>query len=1681
MDLHQQVFRIPEGILLSLGLSWNFFGKCPADLDLAAVSFGKNGKFLDVVFFNHTMAGTSDAETELLRQEFVLNLKDMPYMFLSGDSRTGGEAENRVISWEEMQRNPHGGTPSSLFSPHRCSHGEDNSKKKGGVKQGRKSVTSSRSIAQAPDSLVHYEQEEFARSTGGNNLQRFKANTHSFHHTFCHQEEKLDAEFAAGDGRLQYLLQGPYTEPFSLRGNPRGCPFRRYPAPISDESIVFHLSKIPSQAQYIFICATSYTGTDFSRLSEVRLDVFEEILLSSEEEDALTEGGGKILAGSRGRGGRMLPKRRRRLGMINLKSSTGNGTANLCACLVRTPPPSKGDGGVCPYSTLNGGGNSKSSHSSSNNNCSGGVGDAPSFSFPCASFPTTDRSTDLLVSTTLHSSVSPSFLLALEDRRRCAMTPSMWDLREVNVRAMGYTFVDILPAMLHMMNVPRRLHEEALRAVPNYSLRKTPRTSLPLLPPMAAEAADCFSSRFLSSPSSAQEREGASYRGAGGSTSIEEHLRQQLADLRFGLGWDGNVDLDAFCIVLDKTNKYLTHFHPKCCSTLCRGSTAVSCATPTWEMRNEKWECYPCRHSGDCTTGVGYAGDMESIDLLVHLLPPEAHVLVLGATLVSSAAQQERKDPSTSTWSLLPMNSIPTVAGMPISSPLQHPSRGSEGGLAVHSIMEVPGLYLRLQNRPLHYPYAEEVDRWDVFRDVSLASCSSCSHSNGKTSCASHGISHSAPFSTPVGRAIEAEEKVLAPRRVEYAKDIRAHTLLFGALWKCSADFSPPFPSCSSTGTIAPGTTSRHGVSGGGPPDGSGRGTSGETSPQPPLFSSSSQPPSTISLRGSRTQNLQEDEITARRRLLNKTSSYLSSNYPLSLAVGAAAAPTRSFTSTSQTFTEGATTGMNGEEKLSSSFFTYFPLRQVIPVEETLSFPAVISYTESLFMLVRHLQWLKVNPPVNEKRRTLTPEGNRRHKKRGSTARSSGYRCRQSSGGCNSFIPAEDTSYPPSTPLEHFRGPSSGIPASMAHIIDTSASASAGGLSSSSFPSPSPPSSTLPADKVTSITVGRSSSSRLPPPSSLPSVWSLTEAVSAVGWGGGCMITGAESALSSFHEAGGGGGGSRTRASVARGDVDRSHPKHSSNLLADHHDNDHHRHRSAVPRPMFSSYSNYACPFGILFQFVEVMTLAPHLPGDTHCIGEVWVCGAGPERSPLTALASTKKWKKQTKFFTGSRCSGKGIGSKKNMKTLGAFHGEKGGNWMNTVFRTSFLMGEHSPFSPSVQPYRAVAENNESEHKADNRGEAEGARVDLSSSSGIPVSSLSLGLSSSGGQVAASSLSSVSAGIACGSSRQEDSLFQDQNSFSPNGGKEEISRKDPVSYTNGRNTSSCSSSSFSPTSSSPISAPCRRSIKTLGSDRLFFLVFPFDRIRIVVYSKGAFGTGEIDLYSLQSLLFNNQMGCGAGCECYDYPIGAFSSTVVDAPTFSVRRSGGGGGEDVLGNSASTNREGRGNASILLSLPLGNVRGDRGREEGEEELHPEKQPQQPYARRISKSTLEMVLQLHTPGEGGVCVPTHRCALPTEVAEQKTHPPRHALFPLPEDDRKDGGNSSTETAGFSLPNIPVNAVTHAVVKVRLSRIRLEECEKILKGQLKEAKQSCASHRVEQENKANAKQRKLFKWFS
>jgi len=99
-----------------------------------------------------------------------------------------------------------------------------------------------------------------------------------------------------------------------------------------------------------------------------------------------------------------------------------------------------------------------------------------------------------------------------------------WDLREINIACYGFTFCDVIPKMLDLLGVPRDEHDAHLANLPDFSLEKK-----------------------------------------------DPMWELVLSNIKFGLGWDGENDLDASMVMLDSEGKYVDHLHAKYGRLRCGG------------------------------------------------------------------------------------------------------------------------------------------------------------------------------------------------------------------------------------------------------------------------------------------------------------------------------------------------------------------------------------------------------------------------------------------------------------------------------------------------------------------------------------------------------------------------------------------------------------------------------------------------------------------------------------------------------------------------------------------------------------------------------------------------------------------------------------------------------------------------------------------------------------------------------------------------------------------------------------------------------------------------------------------------------------------------------------------------------------------------------------------------------
>lgn len=454
-DLQQKVFRLPESIALSVGLQWDFVGADPVDLDLSALCFTSEGMFVDCVFFNHQFPEGTDVEA-LRTSGLIVDVQQLPYMFVGGDSRIGGEEENQMPGLElfarrrEYQLRNTGGSKSNIL-------------KRAGITD----AIFSRLYEAAELEMVEKTLDD-----------EHKASNWIRHREFC------------------------------------------------DETVTFVMHKIPSDVDVIFIVVTSYTGADFTTLPGVKLVVVNE---TANEQ----------------------------VGVIDLKRSTGNGTANLACMLCRL------------------------------------------------------------------QTVTPEI-----------SRQQLWDLRELNIRSFGYTFVDMIPAIMDVIGIDEASRDDAVRLLPNYSLMKEP-----------------FHNMYNNNNNGSM-----------------------LLDVRFGVGWDGEHDIDAFMVIMDENNRYVDHIHPK-------------------QAKLRSVYPHAASHSGDAINGFGTVGDEEFIDFITYRMPPEAHTILFGAVYVETFGKS---------------------------------------AASVKSIFDVPKLYLRLQNRTAERPNSFEVDRWDIYREVEKEKANSDKKKNSK-------------------------------------------------------------------------------------------------------------------------------------------------------------------------------------------------------------------------------------------------------------------------------------------------------------------------------------------------------------------------------------------------------------------------------------------------------------------------------------------------------------------------------------------------------------------------------------------------------------------------------------------------------------------------------------------------------------------------------------------------------------------------------------------------------------------------------------------------------------------------------------------------------------------------------------------------------------------------------------
>lgn len=133
-----------------------------------------------------------------------------------------------------------------------------------------------------------------------------------------------------------------------------------------------------------------------------------------------------------------------------------------------------------------------------------------------------------------------------------------WDLRELNIPCNGFTFFDVMDKMLDILSIPDGdSRMECLNFLPNYSLEK----------------------------------------------KLDHET--VLGQMKLGLGWDGENDLDAILIMLSAQNEYYDHVYAK-----------------HGKLQSKDGACL---HSGDKLNGYDVAGDDEFVTIDVHKLHPDVH------------------------------------------------------------------------------------------------------------------------------------------------------------------------------------------------------------------------------------------------------------------------------------------------------------------------------------------------------------------------------------------------------------------------------------------------------------------------------------------------------------------------------------------------------------------------------------------------------------------------------------------------------------------------------------------------------------------------------------------------------------------------------------------------------------------------------------------------------------------------------------------------------------------------------------------------------------------------------------------------------------------------------------------------------------------------------------------------
>lgn len=146
-----------------------------------------------------------------------------------------------------------------------------------------------------------------------------------------------------------------------------------------------------------------------------------------------------------------------------------------------------------------------------------------------------------------------------------------WDMREINIPCFGYSFCDLLPRMMDLLGVPDELRKDRLQSLPEYSLEKN-----------------------------------------------VDIANMELSQLKMGLGWDGENDLDASLVMLDVDGNYVDHVHAKFGKLKSRDNAVL--------------------HSGDKLNGYDVAGDDEYIEVNLMSIDKRAHYVYFLALLYEGLA-----------------------------------------------------------------------------------------------------------------------------------------------------------------------------------------------------------------------------------------------------------------------------------------------------------------------------------------------------------------------------------------------------------------------------------------------------------------------------------------------------------------------------------------------------------------------------------------------------------------------------------------------------------------------------------------------------------------------------------------------------------------------------------------------------------------------------------------------------------------------------------------------------------------------------------------------------------------------------------------------------------------------------------------------------------------------------------